>query len=248
MVQHKSLADKAYDLIKAEIVTCALEPGRQIAQPQLVERYGVSMTPIREALQRLAQEGFLQPIPRFGYIVSPITLSDVREIYELRFIVEAAAARLAAVKASQEDLQRISQAADFSYIYGDPRSIPDFLARNAAFHRSIAVVAGNQRLVGIVSRLLDEMARIFYLGLDVQDMTEEVRREHAAIARALCDRDPDRAEQIVTAQIERSQERVLEALSSADNRGVSGSLAQSVQVRSPAGQLFHIGTGGQASM
>src|SRR5512139_1798290 len=121
MIQRKSLADKAYDLIKAEVVTCALEPGQQIAQPQLVEKYGVSMTPIREALQRLAQEGFLQPIPRFGYIVSPITLSDVREIYELRSIVEAAAARLAAVKASKEDLQRIAHAADFSYVYGDRR-------------------------------------------------------------------------------------------------------------------------------
>ena len=97
----KSLSEQAYDRIKADIITCSLKPGMQIAQPALVEKYNIGMTPIREAMQRLAQEGFVTPIPRFGYTITPITFTDVREIYELRSILESAAARLAALRGNQ---------------------------------------------------------------------------------------------------------------------------------------------------
>lgn len=208
----QSLADKAYEVTKADIITCVLEPGQQIVQSQLAEKYQIGMTPIREALQRLTQEGFVQPVPRFGYIVSPITFSDVREIYELRAIVESAAARLSAVRGAQERLEKIRTSADFSYVYKDRHSYVEFLARNNDFHRSIAEAADNQRLVDLVSKLLDELTRVFHLGLDLRDSAEEMRDEHLALAQALCDRDPDRADQIVQSQIARSQNRVLEAL------------------------------------
>jgi DNA-binding GntR family transcriptional regulator len=102
-----SLADKAYEILQGEILTCAVKPEQQIVQSQLAERYQVGTTPIREALQRLAQGGFVQPIPRFGYIVNPTPISDVHKIYELRSIVESAVARLAAVRGSQEQLNNL---------------------------------------------------------------------------------------------------------------------------------------------
>jgi DNA-binding GntR family transcriptional regulator len=207
-----SLSDRAYDIIKNDIITCALEPGQQVAQRQLVERYGLGTTPIREALQRLVQEGLVQPIPRFGYLVNPVTLSDVREIFELRSILESGAARLAVERGSQEDLERISQEATFTYVYRDRPSYSEFLSRNAEFHRSIAVLAGNERLADQISRLLDEMTRVFHLGLDLRDSATEMRDEHINLARALSARDGDQAVQIARAQIARSQERVLEAL------------------------------------
>lgn len=225
----RSLSEKAYETIKAEIITCALRPGQQIAQRQLADQYQVGMTPVREALQRLAQEGFVQPIPRFGYVVSPVTFSDVHEIYELRSIAESAAVRLAAVRGSQEQLESISEAAGFTYTYGRRESYREFLERNAAFHRAIAAAAGNQRLVDLISRLLDELTRVFHLGLDLRDSAGEMRDEHVTVARALCDRDPDRAEQIVRSQIERSQQRVLEALLYQAS-SVPRSLAQAVQI------------------
>jgi DNA-binding GntR family transcriptional regulator len=209
-----SLSDKAYDVIKNDIITCILEPGRQIAQRQLVERYQLGTTPIREALQRLVQEGLVQPIPRFGYVINPVTLSDVREIFELRSILESAAARLAVERGSQEGLERISREATFTYVYKDRASYSEFLSRNTEFHRSIAVLAGNERLVDQISRLLDEMTRIFHLGLDLRDSAAEMRDEHMTLARALCARDQDLAVQEARAQIARSQERVLEALTS----------------------------------
>jgi DNA-binding GntR family transcriptional regulator len=207
-----TLAKKAYDQIKFDIITCAYEPGQQIAQPQLVEKYEYGITPIREALHQLAQEGFLQPIPRFGYIIIPISIPDVNQIYELRAILEPAAAHIAAEVASDEALENLIKSADFSYIPGDRQSIIDFVNKNARFHLSFAIATGNRRLVEAISRMLDEMARIFFLGLNFSKMSEEVRAEHQAIATAISNRDPDKAEQTSREEIVHSKARIMEVL------------------------------------
>jgi DNA-binding GntR family transcriptional regulator len=207
-----SLSQKAYEAIKNDIITCVLMPGEQISQSQLAEKYDRGTTPVREALRRLVQEGFVEVIPRFGYIVKPITFRDVHEMFELRMILESSAVRLAAARGLQEQLQKIAANADFTYVYRDRASYSKFLGLNAEFHRSIAVVAGNQRLVDLLSKLLDELTRVFHLGLHLRDSAEEMRDEHLALSEALLKRDSDRAEQSVRSQIARSQERVLEAL------------------------------------
>jgi len=230
MTEKLSLTDQAYRVIKGEIITCALEPGKQIAQQQLAERYQLGLTPVREALQRLAMEGFVQAIPRVGYVVSPITFSDLHEIFELRAIFESAAARLAAVRGTDKQLADFSQAADFTYVYRDTQSYSDFLARNAGFHRALGILAGNGRLADQIARVLDELTRVFHLGLDLRDSAEEMRDEHLALVKALCDRDPLRAEHIVHSQIERSRQRVLEALMDRLLSGSSRALGRTVQV------------------
>jgi DNA-binding GntR family transcriptional regulator len=227
----QSLADQVYETIKNDIITCALEPGQQIAQPELAEKYQTGTTPIREALQRLAQEGLVQPIPRFGYIVTPITLSDVTEMYELRTILESAAARLAAVRGPKEQLDKIAELANYTYVYKDHDSYTRFLAHNTEFHRLVAVASGNLRLVEAISRLIDELTRVFHLGLDIKDSAEEMLTEHKALAVALCKRDPDEAERIVQAQIAYSQQLVLEALVPAVEGGFPSTLGRTVQIR-----------------
>ena len=207
-----SLADQAYKALKQDIITCSLRPGQQVVQAQLSEHYGYGATPVREALQRLEQEGFVEAVPRFGYVISSITLRDVGEIYELRLIIESSAAALAATRGSDEELEVICEDCDFSYVYGDTESYTDFLSRNVEFHRSVAVAAGNERMVDFLTGLLQEMTRIFHLGLDLRDSAEEMRREHIELAETLVSRDADRAEQIVREQIEASQGRVFEAL------------------------------------
>jgi DNA-binding GntR family transcriptional regulator len=208
----ESLADQAYRLLKKDIITCEFPPGEQIAQATLTERYEIGLTPIREALQRLALEGFVQSIPRLGYIVTPITFSDVHEIYELRMIAETAAVRLAALRSPKEELKKLIDRSDFSYVYQDIESYKVFLGQNRDFHIAIARLSGNQRLVDLISNLLDELTRLFHLGLGIRDSAAEMHDAHSALAQAILERNPDRAEQIVRNEIEMSQNRVLEAL------------------------------------
>ncbi len=226
----QSLVDQVYEKIKSEIITCTLAPGQQIAQPQLAEKFNTGVTPIREALQRLTQERLVQPIPRFGYIVTPITLADMSEIFELRSILESAAARLAALHASQEQLDQLAESASFTYVYKDPESYTHFLEHNTSFHQAVAIASGNHRLAEQISQLLDELTRVFHLGLDLKDSAEEMRMEHQELTAALRQRDPAQAEQIVQAQITRSRQRVIEALLSVGSKRGAAALGQAVQV------------------
>ncbi|MBM3129278.1 MAG: GntR family transcriptional regulator [Chloroflexi bacterium] len=207
-----SLALHVYEKIRSDILTCALKPGQQVTQVQLVDKFQVGVTPVREALQRLAQEGLVQSIPRFGYIVSAITLADVCALYEFRKIIESAAVRLAAERASDGQLAQIAQAVNFTYTFGDRQSYTDFLAHNAEFHCAIARASGNPRLGALVYALNNELIRVFHLGLDVRDSAREMRDEHIALVNALKARDADRAERILQKQNAKSEERVKEAL------------------------------------
>lgn len=203
-----SLADQAYTAIKEDILTCELDPGAVIAQPQLIERYNLGITPVREALKRLEQEGYLTSIPRQGYRISSLTLGDIHDLYELRILLEQQTIRLAVLRASDADVRRLQEMADFTYTYHDTASYREFLRRNADFHHAIALTTGNARLAAAVRAVLEEMERIFHLGLELRDSADEMRREHLALVQALARRDASLAQEIMTDQIARSQQRV----------------------------------------
>jgi DNA-binding GntR family transcriptional regulator len=213
----ESLSTQAYQLIKQDIVSCHLQPGQLIAQAELTAAYDVGITPIREALRQLAQEGFVQSVPRLGYIVSLITVKDVEEIFEMRMLLETAAVRLAAARASDGQLKFIRTDADFTYTYKDPKSYSEFLEHNAQFHHQIARMSGNQRLADMVERTLNELNRVFHLGLDYRDSAEEMHQDHTFLADALINRNADEAEKIIRDEIMRSRERILQALSTLPN-------------------------------
>jgi DNA-binding GntR family transcriptional regulator len=208
-----SLAEKAYSVIKKDILTCQLYPGSQIAQSQLVERYEFGVTPIREALKRLENEDYVRSIPRFGYIINPITIRDIEDIYGLRLILETSSVRLAIQRASDEELARLEEAVDFTYTFKDRETYLEFLQHNINFHVSIAMASGNRKLAEMLSSVLTEMTQIFNLGLDLRDSAQEMRHEHQALVDALIARDLENAVQIITDQIHLSRQRVMEEFS-----------------------------------
>lgn len=206
------MAEQAYNLVKQDILSCVLQPGQQIIQAQIAEKYNLGITPTREALKRLEQEGFVQSVPRFGYIVSPITLSDLREIFELRMILESASVRLAVERAPDDRLAELLELAACRYTYHDRDSYSTYLADNTRFHTAIALAAGNQRLADAVGKVLDELTRVFHMALDLRDSADEKVRDHVNLVEAMIARDTDRALHYIHEEISHSQRRVLEAL------------------------------------
>src|SRR5260370_16240122 len=97
----------AFDRIKRDILTCALEPGRQVTEGQLSTRYGLGKAPIRAALLALCQDRFVRAIPRRGYVISPITIRDVQDVTQLRLLLEPSAAQLAAGRLEAEGIGRL---------------------------------------------------------------------------------------------------------------------------------------------
>lgn len=206
------MADQVYNLVKQDILSCVLQPGQQIVQSQIAEKYNLGLTPTREALKRLEQEGFVQSVPRFGYIVSPITLSDLHEIFEVRLILESAAVRLAVERAPDALLAELKDLAACRYIYHDRDNYSVYVAENARFHTAIALAAGNRRLADSVSKVLDELTRVFHMALDLRDSADEKVRDHVNLVEAMIARDTDRALHYIHEEISHSQRRVLEAL------------------------------------
>jgi DNA-binding GntR family transcriptional regulator len=226
-----SLAEKAYKLLRADIISCVLRPGQQVVQSKLAEKYQIGTTPIRDALHRLALENLVQPVPRSGYVITPITLTDIQEQFELRFLLESFAARMAATRGSEDDLQEIVRRADITYVFKDKESYLERIALNADFHRAIAIAAGNQRIVDQLSGLLDELARFFYLTYDLKDLSEAMRQEHYLLVEAICSRDPDRAGRVAGDLVARAQQRAFEAV----NRPLEWGPLGTIEIAMPQG-------------
>lgn len=223
-MKNPSLAEKAYIAIKKDILTCQLFPGSQVAQSQLVEHYEFGVTPIREALKRLENENFVRSIPRYGYIINPVTIKDIEDIYGLRLILETSAVRLAIQCASDEELMHLQDGVDFTYTFKDRETYLEFLQHNIDFHVAIAMASGNRKLAEMLRGVLNDMTQIFNLGLDLRDSALEMRHEHVALAKALAARDLENAVEIITDQIHLSRQRVMEEISdSVDQRVVSRS-------------------------
>ena len=208
----ESTTARVYAVLKREILTCELSPGTALFEGQLAERLAVSKTPVRDALGMLAHEGFVTVQPRQGYRVSDITLADVQEVFHMRMLLEPAAAELAAERASAEQLKRLQELAEESYVYGELPTYEEFVVKNREFHVLLAEASGNGRLAAALRNLLEEMQRLFLFGLDIRDSAEEQISEHRELVDALLKGNHHLAHEIATRQIETSRKRVMEAL------------------------------------
>jgi DNA-binding GntR family transcriptional regulator len=217
--------DGAYEHLKRLILTGGLAPGVELREGALTESSGFGRTPVREALRRLVQEGFVEVRPRQGYRVAVVTLASVRDLFEMRLLLEPAAAELAATRASQEDLAALHDLAHESYVPGDPNSYERFLERNREFHVRVAKAAGNERLASTLRVLLEEMQRLFFISLSGDGTAVELVHEHHELHDALLARDAARARLVVIDQIEASRSRVMAGLLAGANpagRAASG--------------------------
>ncbi len=208
----------AYAAIKRDIIRCELKPGSQVSESGLVERYDIGRAAIRTALNRLFQERLVQPVPRQGYVIAPITFKNVRDLFAVRLLLEPEAASLAAAHASPNELEELAELCRKArYRLGDTASAEEFLRQNTAFHVGIARVSGNERLTSIIAGLLDEMERLFHFGLMLRDRNDEMYHEHHDLVEALMAGESDRAAQVVTEQINAAQKMVTDALLSSDS-------------------------------
>ena len=213
----RSLNLAAYTAIKRDIIRCELKPGSQISESALAERYHVGRAAVRTALNRLFQERLVQPVPRQGYLIGPITFKNVRDLFAVRLMLEPEAASLAASHASVRELDELAELCRKArYRLGDAASAEEFLRRNTEFHVGIARASGNERLAAIVASLLDEMERLFHFGLMLRDRNDEMYHEHNDLVEALMAGDSGRAAQVVTEQIDAAQKMVTDALLSSE--------------------------------
>ena len=206
------LTERAYERLRRDIICCTIAPGSEISEAQLATQYKLGKAAVRVALTKLAHDGLVRAIPRRGYMVMPVTLQDIQDVFELRLMLEPAAARMAAGKVSTQRLKVYDEVCRTGYQPGDAKSTGRFLEANKAFHVTIAQATGNARLAEAIELLLDEMTRLLHLGLGVRKGALIANDEHKGLVKALARGDGETAERICRDQIEASRNMVLSAV------------------------------------
>ncbi len=205
-------ADRVYEQVKVMAVAYQLRPGDRINEVDLARQLGVSRTPLREALNRLASEGFLRATANRGYHVRPLEPQQVLTLYEYRAIVEAGALRLAAARATDAQIDALAAFAARS------RDEPDddqhavrLLALDEEFHERLATLSGNEEFVRSI-RGINERIR-FVRWIDMQNGRRAgTQTEHIRIISLLRARDTDAAATLLHSHIERRLDQIVDVI------------------------------------
>ena len=200
----ESLADRAYDALLAAIAEGRLRPGQRVREIAFAEQLGISRTPIREALQRLARDGLITLDARNGARITELSLEAIQELYDLREILEGSAARFAALSAKANDLQRLKAILAKEAEHGnDPAALAKL---NKLFHRTLCEAANNRYLMSAVSDFSTTLLLLGPTTLAAGGRAGESQAEHRAIVEAVAAGDADKAETLMRAHIRRARE------------------------------------------
>lgn len=201
-------AEQVYATLKAEIHDFLLVPGDRFSEAELGARLGVSRTPVREALFRLRNEGFLHVEAKLGWFVRPIDFAKLEELYDLRVVLELASVqRLCSRGASPQALEALKEVwlVPSAERLSDARQVG---ANDESFHASLVQAAGNGEIARVHWDLTERIRIIRRLDFTRPDRIEATYNEHAKILRAIIQRKSDQAQLLLKAHIEQSKAEV----------------------------------------
>jgi len=209
----ESFSERAYRELKQRILDDELKVGDQYLELEVAAMLGMSRTPCREALIRLANEGLVEVRARHGMRVKPVSVRDTREIYDVLTALESTAAGLAAQRdLSDDDIGRLRDAvADM-----DARLLSDDLdgwaEADERFHRLLLELSGNRRIVELVGTYIDQAHRVRMLTLRLRPKPVASNDDHRAVVDAIVARDADSARRIHWDHRERSGQLLVSLL------------------------------------
>jgi len=195
----RPLRDRVAGTIRMLIIDGRLGPGERLREPDLAAKLGISRTPLREALLLLDSEGFITVHPRRGAVVSPLSLRDAIETYQVKGALESAAARLACASISEETVATLETINKEIALRGrgDTTDYSSILRLNALFHQTLSDAAGNAKLSQFIRLLRSQALRYNYIYLSVLSHLADSVAEHEAILGALRRKDPAAVEDLV---------------------------------------------------
>lgn len=206
---------RVYDLLREQILTLELQPGSILDEIQLAERFGMSRTPIREALVRLAGEGLIDTLPNRSTMVAQIDLANLHRFFDALTLMYRVTTRLAAEFHQPDDLSRIRKleaAFARAVAKGDDLAM---IAANREFHVAIAEAGRNPYYLGLFARLLDEgrrILRLYYYPDFKPGAPHPYTQEHDAIIAAIAARDVELCDRLARAHADQIVAQIREMM------------------------------------
>ena len=200
---HGAEVERVYRQLKSWLLECRMVPGQPASEVELARECHTSRTPVREACNRLAQDGWITRIPRKGYVVTPVSIKDLLQIYEYRKVLECFTAEKAANVVSRDQLESLEQ---IIRVESQPGSdLNEIVRASDAFHLRVAEIAGNQRVFDQLKLTLEYCHRLATFAA----RTEHGWTPHGEIFAGLQARRPSEARLAAATHIEYARDQML---------------------------------------
>jgi DNA-binding GntR family transcriptional regulator len=211
--------ERVYQEIKFRVVYGRYRPGTSLSESVLARVHRSSRTPVREALSRLGEEGYVERLPRRGYIVAPITINAIQNAYEVRLVLETAGAGYAAARADEAAIAAMAELADYPTLEASDESYRERLTVNERFHLAVASAGQNGNLVELVRHSLAQHNRVLSLGVERPILSGSVPQHHA-IVEAIRSRDAAASSEAMRKHLDDAHQLVMDFLMRGRLRGV----------------------------
>lgn len=184
-----SLREQVADALRAAVVAGEMKPGQVYSAPALAGRFGVSATPVREAMLDLVKEGLIEVVPNKGFQVTAVSDTELDQITEIRMLLEPPAATVAAARATADDLAQLRPLAESIVAAAVKGDLISYIEADREFHGRLLALAGNDRLVHIIRELRDRTRLYGLAGLAERGLLEVTAREHLTMCKYLASGD-----------------------------------------------------------
>lgn len=209
LTEHAPHVERAYRDLKAGIVEGRYRPGEPLSELGLAHEHGMSRTPIREGLARLWQEGYLDRVVGLGYFVSRVTVQQIHDTFDVRRLLEGAAAARAAELVTPEAVEELRRLA---VVPQDAEAYRASEAANARFHLAVAASARNTLAYDLIERCLAQVDRFMSLGVSFGPFMKDASEAHMEIVDAIARHDAAAARTRMEAHLDTGSRLMKEAL------------------------------------
>jgi len=206
MITKNSVRDQAYEVIKSEIIHGKLPAGTRIVEENMGLQYGISRTPLREALHRLESDGFLSRLPLRGLVVSEVSLREINELYEVRCYIEGLATRLATLRMSHIDRCYLTGLRDKGEESLNNKDIAAARNELLVIHRFIHDKCDQRVCVEFLDKMQGRIDRYKYLSVKAPGRAETTVYEHMEIIRLMVDGKAEQAEMAMRRHLQGANE------------------------------------------
>ena len=206
-VEEHTTVFRIVETLKRDLINGTLAPDTLMVEAQIGARFGVSKTPAREALLRLSEMGFVTVIPGKGYTVTKLSWQQIKDLFEVRLLLECSAIELAVARTTAADIEELKTVAIL------PRqpsmTVEGLLDANLKFHGAIWKATRNSRLVQIVSDVMDDLMRAMHAAMLSED-TDEMVKQHLKLVTLIAKKQAAEAHAAMAEHVDATRRRLLD--------------------------------------
>lgn len=208
-VKKENLGNQVFEQLKEMIFNGEFPPGERIIESEVADSIGISRTPVREAFHKLEAEKLLVHLPKGGYVVKGMSLSEIKETFDIRVILESFAGFLAAKRCKDEEILPLEKKLEEFEKYLVKNDFEELTRINTEFHELLYALSKSPKLIKMINDLRDEISLLREILLDSMKMASLSHDDHKEMIKAIKNREAKKVEILIKEHILRGKDFVI---------------------------------------